>query len=197
MPPTVHHRPQSNPPFNTFVLQAEVWLKWKHTLTNHDSLGDANSVLQKGVKQASGTWCQMKPGQPRYSWGTHTREHILGVSGHPHIENLATDVVVGSRTEIPVLFSSHPSSIQHDSDWKPVGRDHMNVASTLHQMWDRQGGSMLLGVSGANMLILGHQNLFFVSGFSLQTWWDRRWGRRLFHTTVCKRVICKTKKKAK
>lgn len=63
--------------------------------------------FQKGVNHGSGTWSQRKPGHLGYSWGTQSREHILGVSEHPIIENLATGMDVGSGTEIPALFWSH------------------------------------------------------------------------------------------
>lgn len=132
----------------------------KHTMTKHDSLGDANSVLEKGGKQASGTWCQMKLGHPRSSWGTHTREHILGVSGDPNIENLAAEVDAGSGTEISAFLIT---SDMTESYWELIDRYQMNVASSLHQIWvSRQRGSMLPGASGPNMVILGPLDLVFM-----------------------------------
>lgn len=191
MPPTVQHCPQSmpRPPcpsrtrgkmqffslkrgrasalisetfcfifFYIFVLEADVWLKWKHTMTNHDSLGDASSVLQKGGGGKTSRW-EMVSDKTRSLQILMRYPHAWTHSG-----GVRTPKYRKPGKGLRYWFQDRNTSILHDSYWKPVDMHHMNVASTLHQIWgSRQGGSMLLGVSDPNMVILGHQDLFFMS----------------------------------
>lgn len=123
---------------------------------NHDSLGDASSALQEGGKTSRWETVSDKTRSPQilmryprawtHSGGVRTPKYRRPGKWHG------------------CWLQDRNTSILHDSYWKPVDTHHMNVASTLHQIWgSRQGGSMLLGVSDPNMVILGHQDLFFMS----------------------------------
>lgn len=136
----------------------------KHTMTKHDSLGDANSVLEKGGKTGKWDMVSDETRSPQilmrypHMW-THS-----GVSGDPNIENLAGEVDVGSGTEISAFLIT---SDMTESYWEPIDRYQMNVASSLHQIWgSQQRGSMLPGASGPNMVILGPLDLVFMPSLS-------------------------------